>query len=181
MPSTKSIFILIICLFLSIDLKAQILNEEYKKINVIKRDTRNQGNLPFYYLWNEKQDILIIGFGFKPSKFEVYETKTWKRLSFFQTKGHSNEPESFFSPKEANIVYIKKSRGKVLFKVDYLKGEILEKTSFRRLDFEKPIPNYESQFYEALWRQNLPMHHYLFFSNYALIIKDSQLDVFRKD
>ncbi|WP_141719779.1 hypothetical protein [Roseivirga misakiensis] len=170
-----------ILLFLNIGLKAQIINKDYIKVKTIERDYRNQVSLPFYYLWNEQQEILIIGFDFKPSKFEVFETKTWKRLSYFQTRGHSFEPESFFSPKETNVVYIKKNRGKTLYKVDYLKGVILEKTSIKKLDFERPAPNYESQFYDSYWQQNFPRHHYLFFEDYALIIKDSEIDVYKRD
>ncbi len=182
MRSNRPFFIMLFCLFSSLTLNAQLMNEEYKKVNTILRDTRNQENLSFSFLRHEEKKVLLIGYDLSPTKFEVYDTKTWTRISYFETKGHVAEAESFFSTTEANIVYIKKSRGKALFKVNYLTGEVLEKTSCKRLGFEGPIAEYNNQFYELFWRQKVQgVDQYFFFENFALNIKDSEIDVFKKD
>ncbi|MBO3697525.1 hypothetical protein [Roseivirga sp. E12] len=182
MTRSRPVFIVLFYMLISLGLSAQIMNEDYEKVNTITRDSRNKGNLSFSFLWSEKHEVLIIGFGFKPSKFEVYDTKTWARMSFFETKGHISEDESFFSPVEDNVVYIKKSRGKSLFKVNFSSGEVLETTTYNQLKFEVPIAEYNNQFYELFWRQKIQgVNQYLFFENYALNIKDIEIDVFKRD
>lgn len=181
MCNRRPVFIILFCFFSSLVLNAQLLNEDYKKVSTVQIGLKNQFNFPSQFLWNMEEEILIIGYNYRPTQFEVYSTKTWEIISQFETKGHTYEPQSFFSPSETDIVYIKKNGGKALFKVNYVSGEVLEKTSCQKLEFNCPLDeNYESN-YQVFWKQSFPMDHYLFFENFALIINKVQIDVYQKD
>lgn len=181
MQSQKFILIGLFLLSSTLSLNAQLINKDYKEISVIQRDSRNHGDIPFDFFWNKEKNILIVGYDFKPTRFEVYNIETWTRISYFETKGHTDESGSFFSPLETDIIYINKIGGKTLYKINYLTGEELGKTSCKKLEFECPTLLSHKSFYESFTQTKSLYHEYIFFDVFALIIEDNKVIVYKKD
>ena len=172
----RSIILTLFMLPLVLSMKAQIIDDDYEKIGVIERDSRTHEKLPFDFIADEEKNVVLIGYDFTPTKWEVYAIDTWKKISYFETKGHSLAERSFFSPNEPDIIYIKKNGGKLISEVDYRKGTVVKK---KCKDLPGACGVLREKDYKSYWAEDYRTQVF-FYNQYAFEVEDYTITAYKR-
>ena len=168
----------VILLLLNTVVRAQIIDDDYVKIGEIKGKVGFQNRLPFGFFPNAEQDVVLIAYDFKPAKFVAYRLSDWSVLSYFETSGHVSNRSTYFDKNDEDIIYIKRSGGKTVFKANYNTG-VVQKLKC------KDAPNgcgfYENKEkeYMSFWEYNY-RSFYFFYKDYVILHDRENVSLYKR-
>lgn len=172
------IFLFLVLFCVGPSLSAQLITTDYEKVKTTNRTIETHNKMSFGMILSKDKSLLAISYNFKLSQLEVYNTSTWEIEGSFSVKGFIDEHDSYFSGTEENVIHVARSRGKKMYKVNFKTNEI------KAYKLNKPNTGNNTYpfntFYRDFWEQNGNMAQYRFFDDYALIITDTTLEVYRK-
>ncbi|KOF02781.1 hypothetical protein OB69_10800 [Roseivirga seohaensis subsp. aquiponti] len=162
----------------SLSLHSQIIDNDYSKIGEIQSDPHVRDKLPFQFFVNVDRDIVLIGYGIKPTKFVAYRLSDWSVVSSFDTKGYVSEAKSYFDEENNDIFYVKKSRGKSVFRVDFRTGYV-EKMKCKETPKGCDFYNSKDKDYVSLWDQNYS-DFYFFYKSYLIFNNRKSISLYKR-
>ncbi|OEK01862.1 hypothetical protein BFP97_10195 [Roseivirga sp. 4D4] len=172
---SNSTFLSILFLFVCSLCHGQIIDKDYEQIGVVDRDYPGK-DIPFYFFADDERDVVLIGYGFKPTTFTVFKLSSLERISMFKTKGHTTSVESYFSESESDIIYIKNSKGKTVSKVNFKTGEV---TKTKCQLSPKGCDYFTEKNYTALWDEEFRFY-YFFFKRYLFLVEQETVSAYKK-